>query len=96
MELLGLTDLVWIPAQVLEAAGLTWQELPLYRQETGDRANLMDIDNSRALAAGLRLSAPGDTLRAVRDALTPAQPIPLLSPEREAELIARVGRKSNR
>jgi len=86
--LLAPSEPVWVPADLLRDARLHFSELPLYRPEHGERASLMHIDASRALAAGLRLSAPADTLRDVRASLAGQEPQLALPPEREAALIA--------
>ncbi len=88
LALLGARDLAWIPATRLRAEGLGFQQLPLYRPETGALAGLMDVNAARAIAAGLRLSDAADTLGAIRTA-GPLPPLATaLSPQREAALIA--------
>lgn len=87
MRVLGARDLVWVPAEVIEAAGLTFVELPLYRPECGPRASLMHVSNQRAMAAGLTLTDPEVTVRDVRTWLRGRRPSAGLPPEREAELI---------
>lgn len=88
VELLAPRHHVWVPAPVLQSADLSFQELPLYRPERSALAGLMDVSNQRALAAGLRLTEPRQTLQDVlADKLTHAH-IPLLTAEREAALIA--------
>jgi 2'-hydroxyisoflavone reductase len=89
IALLGARDVVWVPAHVLEAAGLRFNELPMYRPEHSARAALMDVSNARARAAGLMLTEPQVTLARIRDAVRGGEAAPALSPEREAELIAR-------
>ena len=88
IALLAPTDPVWVPADLLREARLHFSELPLYRPEHGERSSLMHIDASRALAAGLRLTSPADTLHAVRASLAGREPHLALPPEREAALIA--------
>lgn len=80
--------LVWTPAAVIRAAGVDEFALPLFREERGPRAGLMDISNERATAAGLTLMPPADTARDTRAWLSGRPWTPLLSAEREAELIA--------
>jgi 2'-hydroxyisoflavone reductase len=92
IQILGPKSVVWVPAEIIAAAGLTFVELPLYRPEHGPRASLMDVSNERALAAGLTLTDPRATLQDVRAWLA-GQDLPLaLSPEREAELISKARR----
>lgn len=85
---LGASDLVWIPTEVIRAAGVGEDELPLFRAELGPRSGLMDVCAKRATAAGLTLSDPAATARRVRAWLPDCRLAPALSPEREAELIA--------
>jgi 2'-hydroxyisoflavone reductase len=88
VELLAPRHHVWVPASILQSAGLSFQELPLYRPERSPLAGLMDVSHQRALAAGLRLTEPRQTLQDVRaDELTHNR-TPLLSAEREAALVA--------
>ena len=88
VELLAPRHHVWVPASILQSAGLSFLELPLYRPERGPLAGLMDVSNQRALAAGLRLTDPRQTMQDVlADDLTHTRG-PLLTAEREAALIA--------
>jgi 2'-hydroxyisoflavone reductase len=87
LRILGAQNLVWVPASILAAAGLTFVDLPLFRAEHGPRAGLMDVCTERARAAGLVLTSPEitaqDTLAWISD-----QELPLaLSPERERTLL---------
>lgn len=87
IALLGVAEPVWVPAAILQRAGLDHVQLPLYRRAGSPRASLMDVSPARALAAGLRLTAPADTLRAVQAACRDAAATLALPPELEAELI---------
>jgi 2'-hydroxyisoflavone reductase len=90
MKALGAKDIAWVPKELLE--GIDPAELPLYRPERGAYAGLMDVDNAKALAAGLRLSGLAVTVEDTRGWLETAD-LPLsLSPRREAELIAKARR----
>ena len=64
--ILGARHPVWVPAALIRSAGLSEFELPLYREENGPRAGLMDVANDRARAAGLVLSTVEDTVRKTR------------------------------
>ena len=88
IALLAPAEPVWVPADLLREARLHFTELPLYRPEHGERAALMHVDATRALAAGMRLTPPADTLRDVRAALAGCEPRLALPPVREAALIA--------
>jgi 2'-hydroxyisoflavone reductase len=86
---LGATNIVWVPAQILQSAGVTVMELPLYRPERGIYSGLMEISNERARAAGLRLTDLEVTIADTRAWLVGQELTLALSPERERELIAR-------
>jgi 2'-hydroxyisoflavone reductase len=87
IKLLDARNVVWTPASVIRAAGLTEHELPLYRPNGGPRSSLMHVSNRRALAAGLTLTPLEATVRDTRAWLAGHGVPPALSPEREAELI---------
>jgi 2'-hydroxyisoflavone reductase len=86
---LGATNTVWVPAQILQSAGLAFMELPLYRPERGTYSGLMEVSNERARAAGLRLTDLEVTIADTRAWLAGQDLTLALSPERERELIAR-------
>lgn len=89
MRVLGAQNIVWVAADIIRSAGLTFLDLPLFRPERGARSSLMDVSNDHARRAGLVLTDPNVTLRDMRIWLE-GRDIPLaLSPEREAELIKR-------
>ena len=92
MKALGARDVVWVPEDVIRAAGVTENELPLYRRVGTARSGLMDVDNTRAVAAGLRVSAVRETIERVRGWLPECGLEPALSREREAELIVNARR----
>ena len=92
MNLLGAERIVWVPAEIIKSAGLTFLELPLFRPERGARSSLMDVSNERARTAGLTLTAPEVTARDTRAWVQGRNLTAALSPEREAELI-RVARQ---
>lgn len=88
LALLGAQDLAWVPAPRLLAAGLGFQQLPLYRPHGGRHAALMHVSSDRAQAAGLQLSDPAQTLRRIRAAGPLAALDTALTPAQEAALIA--------
>lgn len=96
MKILGAKDIVWVGAEILESAGLTFHELPLFRTERGARSGLMDVSNEQARSAGLTLTDPEVTARHVRAWIPGKDLPPALSPEREAELIAIARQAGNR
>ncbi len=95
---LGAKNLVWVNAEIIKSAGLTFLELPLFRPERGARSSLMDVSCARAMQAGLTLTDAAVTARDTRawikstgssqTVLTTALP-----PDKEAALIglARAG-----
>jgi 2'-hydroxyisoflavone reductase len=87
MTLLGARNIVWVPAKILRDAGLTFNDLPLYRPEHSPCSGLMDISPERAHAAGLTWTATEITMRDMQ-AWCPGQHLDCgLSPERETALI---------
>ncbi len=86
---LGATDVAWVPAPILQSAGLTFMDLALYRPEQGALSGLMEVSNDRACAAGLRLTNLELTIADTRAWLAGQELTLALSPERERELIAR-------
>ena len=84
---------MWVGADRLQAAGLTFVELPMYRPERGWLAGLMEVSAERALASGLVWTDTEATIADVRDSRA-GRPVELaLSLEREAALIAAVRRR---
>jgi 2'-hydroxyisoflavone reductase len=94
VRILGEKNLVWVAAEIVKSAGVTELELPLFRPEHGPRSSLMDVSNEHARAVGLTLTDPEVTARNVRKWITTSDLTPVLSPQRETELIrlARRGR----
>ena len=88
MQLIGASRMVWVPADLIQAAGLTFMELPLYRPERGPRSSLMEVSNARAKTAGLALTDPAVSVSDMRAWLDGREFIAALPPAREAELIA--------
>jgi len=91
---LGATNIVWVPALILQSAGLTFMELPLYRPERGTYSGLMEVSNELARAAGLRLTDLDATIADTRAWLAGQELTLALSPKRERELIARARGKA--
>ncbi|HUG89934.1 MAG TPA: NAD-dependent epimerase/dehydratase family protein, partial [Planctomycetaceae bacterium] len=87
LELLGARNVVWVPAEIIQAQGVTEFELPLYRRNGGPRSSLMHVSNARAVNAGLTLTDAAVTANDVRVWLRSQPLAPALSPEREAALI---------
>jgi 2'-hydroxyisoflavone reductase len=96
IRLLAPPQVTWVPASVLLADGLTYNELPLYRQDRGPRGRLMDVDSTRARAAGLRLSDPAETLRVAQAGCGGRQGPLALAREREAALIRHAASQHHR
>jgi 2'-hydroxyisoflavone reductase len=87
MQILPANHIVWVPKEIIAAAGVTEFELPLYRPAGGRRSSLMHVSNDRAVAAGLTISDPRTTIANVQAWLCKCELAPALSPEREAALI---------
>ena len=88
MQVLGADPVTWVLTQVLEAQGVTSQELPLFRPEHGPLSSLMDVDPTRSLAAGLTLTDPAVTVQDTRAWSENARLTPPFTPEREAAVLA--------
>lgn len=85
----GAGDVRWVDAAALRAA---LPDLPEWRMHVPDgdpHAGRVHVDASRALAAGLTLTDPVVTARDTRDWARAAGLVHALTPELEAELIAR-------
>jgi 2'-hydroxyisoflavone reductase len=79
--------LVWIPSEWLAEHGVgEWMELPLWISSE-DSKGLHDVENARAVAAGLTFRPLEDTVRATLAEAATTDDAGLKS-EREAELVA--------
>ncbi|MFW8627233.1 NAD-dependent epimerase/dehydratase family protein [Deinococcus sp. ME38] len=85
---LGIRQPVWVPAEALERLGLGFRELPLFLPKHSEQAGLMNVDASRALAAGLSLRDPAVTARDTRAWSAGAALTYALTPDREAQALA--------
>jgi 2'-hydroxyisoflavone reductase len=92
--------LIWVSPEVIEAAGIApWTELPVWAPPEGEAAGLHTGDVSKAYAAGLTCRPVAETvadtwawLQAEGDPpLPPGRPGPGLDPDREREVLARLG-----
>ena len=88
MQVLGAEQLTWVSTEVLEAQGVTSQELPLFRPEHGPLSSLMDVSPDRILAAGLTLTDPAVTVRDTRAWSETAHLTPPFTLEREAAVLS--------
>lgn len=88
MRVLGREQVTWVRTAVLDAQGVTPQELPLFRPEHGRLSSLMDVSPARALAAGLTLTAPEVTVRDTRAWSLTAGLTPPFRRLRESEVLA--------
>ncbi len=84
-EMLGVQRPVWVPAEVIDAAGVT--ELQLFVPERHAYAGLMDMSSVRAQHAGMTLTEPTATLASVRAWLEDHPAELALTPQREREVI---------
>ncbi|WP_309571831.1 NAD-dependent epimerase/dehydratase family protein [Deinococcus sp.] len=90
MTVLGVRSPVWMDAHDLKTSGLGFRELPVYIPDHDAQGGLMDVDNARAVAAGLTLTNPAITARDTREWSKGAALNHALTPEREAEVLAAV------
>lgn len=88
VAVLGVSAPVWVDGKTLDANGLGSRELPVYISESSEQGGLMDVDNSRALAAGLALTDPVTTARDTREWSKDADLKYKLTPQRESEILA--------
>lgn len=88
MSALGAPTPVWVSAELIDAAGLTFMDVPLYRPNGSEQSSLMHVSHERASRAGLRLTDPRVTIEDVRRWVADHPVTPALTPERERELIA--------
>lgn len=90
IELLApVAPVVWVDAEVIDAAGLTFVELPLYRPDGGARSSLMHVSHQAADAAGLTVTDPAITVRDVRAWVREHPVVRPLDAALERQLIAR-------
>jgi 2'-hydroxyisoflavone reductase len=89
IALLGADDVTWVPASVTEAAGLTSAQLPLFVTRGSSYAGIMNMDASRAAAAGFALTDPARTIADTREWLRANPFTAALTPELEREVMAR-------
>jgi 2'-hydroxyisoflavone reductase len=88
LRMLGADAPVWVASDRIDAAGLTFVELPLYRPNGGARSSLMHVSHARADAAGFTVTDAAVTARDVRDWVARHPVPPALAPDREQRLIA--------
>jgi 2'-hydroxyisoflavone reductase len=81
---LGVSDPVWMSAKDLEAGSVP---LPLYCPDGRPYSGLMNVSAAKAQAAGLTLTPLLQTIADTRAWLKTQAFEPMLTPEREAELI---------
>jgi 2'-hydroxyisoflavone reductase len=93
VALLDAPGVVWVAADLLEAAGVTFQELPIYRRRDGPRASLMDVSNDKACHAGLCLTDMARTIADTRAWMQDRPWHPQLDPVLEAALIEQARRR---
>lgn len=91
MAVLGVSEPVWVDARTLEANGLGFKEVPVYIPASSEQGGLMDVDNARAIAAGLALTDPAVTVQDTRAWSQGADLDYALTPAREREILASLG-----
>lgn len=93
IDVLHATNVVWVPEEIIRAAGVTEFELPLFRSERGPRSSLMEVSSELAQSVGLQFTTLAELVNDVRAWLPQCNLSPALSLVREAELI-RLARKN--
>lgn len=83
---------VWVAGATLEAQGVGWRELPAWVPAGGAQGGVMDVSSERAQAAGLAHTDPLTTARDTRAWSANAPQKSFLTPERETEVLASLGR----
>ena len=87
MQMLGAQNVVWVPAKILRDAGLTFANLPLYREQGSARSSLMHVSCEAAMAEGLTLTPLAQTIQTMREWMGGHPFTPALSAQLEAQLI---------
>ncbi|UQN07538.1 NAD-dependent epimerase/dehydratase family protein [Deinococcus sp. QL22] len=87
MTAIGAESVHWVDAATLEAQGIGWRDLPLYLADDSEQGGLMDVDATRALAAGLTLTDPATTAQDTRVWSAGQQTVYALTSEREAKAL---------
>ncbi len=88
IEALGISSPVWVPADMLGTAGLTIAELPLYVPDASDNGGVMHVGHQAATAAGLTHTDAAVTIADTRVWLRAHPMTPVLTADREADVIA--------
>jgi len=88
MELLGATDVTWVPTALIREKGLTFAQVPLFIPIGAERSGFMDVSAARALNAGFSMTDPAITISDTRDWLRDHPVPPALTAAQEQELIA--------
>ncbi|MDV6373220.1 NAD-dependent epimerase/dehydratase family protein [Deinococcus arenicola] len=88
MDLLGVSDPVWVDGETLTANDLNSSTLPVYIPKKSGQSGLMDVDNSQALTAGLTLTDPATTAQDTREWSKDADLKYKLTAKQEGEILA--------
>lgn len=89
IALLGPRHAVWVPSDVIQAAGLTPAQLPMFVPRGSSYAGVMDVNASRAAAAGFTTTDPARTIADTREWLRAHPFAAALTAELERDTIAR-------
>ena len=88
VDALGISSPVWVSAEAIRTAGLTFADLPLYIPDASDSAGAMHVDHAAATAAGFTQTDPAVTIADTRAWLRAHPMTPVLTADREADIIA--------
>ena len=88
VEALGISSPVWVPAEMISSAGLTFADLPLYVPDGSASAGAMHVSHAAATSAGLTHTEVAVTIADTRAWLRAHPMTPVLTADREADIIA--------
>ena len=88
VQALGIASPVWVSRETIDAAGLTFADLPLYVPDGSASAGVMSVGHAAATAAGLTHTDVAVTIADTRAWLRVAPMTPVLTADREADVIA--------
>ncbi len=85
---LGISSPVWVSAEMIGIAGLTFADLPLYVPDGSGNAGAMHVSHAAATDAGLTHTDVAVTIADTRTWLRRHPMTPVLTADREADIIA--------
>ncbi|MGC4080923.1 MAG: NAD-dependent epimerase/dehydratase family protein [Vicinamibacterales bacterium] len=95
LDAAGAADVVWVANDLLEAAGLTFAEVPLFRPNGASFSSVMHVSHERASQAGFQTTSMEQTIADTRAWLRDHPFSPALKPDVERDLIAQARRRAS-